>query len=57
MLTWFVAVKFGFGNEDATCAFYPTQEQFHMNVLETNAGFMEFILTADELGLGPSAGC
>jgi len=50
-------VEFGFGNEDATCGFYPTQEQFHLNVLESNSGFMEFILTANELGLGKGAGC
>ena len=50
-------VEFGFGNPEATCAFYPTQEQYHLNMLETNSGFMQFILTADEIGLGPSAGC
>ncbi|OAL45470.1 Zn-dependent exopeptidase [Pyrenochaeta sp. DS3sAY3a] len=31
--------------------FYPTSEEFIQNILDTNAGFMEFILTAVEIGL------
>ncbi|KAJ4372940.1 hypothetical protein N0V83_003231 [Neocucurbitaria cava] len=31
--------------------FYPTSAEFIQNILDTNAGFMEFILTADEIGL------
>ncbi|KAF2268076.1 zinc carboxypeptidase A 1 precursor [Lojkania enalia] len=31
--------------------FYPTSEEFIQNILDTNAGFMEFCLTAAEIGL------
>jgi hypothetical protein len=31
--------------------FYPTAEEYVQNIIDTNAGFMEFILTADEIGL------
>ncbi|KAF2832334.1 Zn-dependent exopeptidase [Ophiobolus disseminans] len=31
--------------------FYPTAEEYVQNILDTNAGFMEFILTAVEIGL------
>lgn len=31
--------------------FYPTAEEFVQNIIDTNAGFMEFILTAAEIGL------
>ncbi|KAF2123004.1 zinc carboxypeptidase A 1 precursor [Lophiotrema nucula] len=31
--------------------FYPTSAEFIQNILDTNAGFMEFCLTADEIGL------
>ncbi|EMD86355.1 hypothetical protein COCC4DRAFT_135680 [Bipolaris maydis ATCC 48331] len=31
--------------------FYPTAEEFIQNIIDTNAGFMEFILTAAEIGL------
>jgi hypothetical protein len=31
--------------------FYPTAEEYVQNILDTNAGFMEFILTAAEIGL------
>jgi murein tripeptide amidase MpaA len=51
------AVEFGFGNEEADCPFYPTEEQYHLNLLETNAGFMEFLLAAGEIGLGEKGGC
>jgi len=50
-------VEFGFGNEEASCAFYPTAEQYKLNMLETNSAFFEFLLSAKEIGLGPSAGC
>ncbi|KAF2023361.1 Zn-dependent exopeptidase [Setomelanomma holmii] len=31
--------------------FYPSSEEYVQNIVDTNAGFMEFILTADEIGL------
>ena len=31
--------------------FYPSAEEYVQNILDTNSGFMEFILTADEIGL------
>jgi len=31
--------------------FYPTAAEYVQNIIDTNAGFMEFILTADEIGL------
>lgn len=31
--------------------FYPTSEEYIQNILDTNAGFMEFVLTATEIGL------
>ncbi|KAL6707316.1 hypothetical protein ACN47E_004304 [Coniothyrium glycines] len=31
--------------------FYPTSDEYVQNIIDTNAGFMEFILTADEIGL------
>ncbi|KAF1848984.1 zinc carboxypeptidase A 1 precursor [Cucurbitaria berberidis CBS 394.84] len=31
--------------------FYPTSAEFIQNIIDTNSGFMEFILTADEIGL------
>lgn len=31
--------------------FYPTSQEYIQNIIDTNAGFMEFILTADEIGL------
>jgi murein tripeptide amidase MpaA len=31
--------------------FYPTAEEYVQNILDTNAGFMEFILNAAEIGL------
>jgi len=31
--------------------FYPTAEEYVQNIIDTNAGFMEFVLTADEIGL------
>ncbi|CAL3963140.1 unnamed protein product [Diplocarpon coronariae] len=44
-------VEFGFGNDDASCPFYPTQEQHNMNIQEIEAGFMELMLAAVEYGL------
>jgi hypothetical protein len=31
--------------------FYPTAEEYVANILDTNAGFMEFILAANGIGL------
>ncbi|KAF1972071.1 Zn-dependent exopeptidase [Bimuria novae-zelandiae CBS 107.79] len=31
--------------------FYPTADEYIQNILDTNAGFMEFVLTAIEIGL------
>ncbi|KAE8869624.1 hypothetical protein PTNB73_04677 [Pyrenophora teres f. teres] len=31
--------------------FYPTSEEYVQNILDTNAGFMEFVLAATEIGL------
>ncbi|KAG9234008.1 zinc carboxypeptidase [Amylocarpus encephaloides] len=50
-------LEFGFGNQDASCPFYPTQEQYHQNVLETSSGFMEFLLAAEQIGLGDRGSC
>ncbi|PBP21208.1 hypothetical protein BUE80_DR007754 [Diplocarpon rosae] len=44
-------VEFGFGNDGASCPFYPTQEQHNANVAEIGAGFMELLLAAVEYGL------
>ncbi|KAF1358563.1 zinc carboxypeptidase A 1 precursor [Lizonia empirigonia] len=38
--------KFGYPTN-----FYPTAEEYVQNIIDTNAGFMEFILIADEIGL------
>lgn len=48
-------VEFGFGNSGASCGFYPTQAQFKNNILETNAGFMEMLLSAQSIGLNGTA--
>lgn len=51
-------LEFGFGNAQVpACPFYPTPEQYHQHLLETNSGFMEFLLAASEIGLGPEATC
>ncbi|KAK0123750.1 hypothetical protein ONS95_008757 [Cadophora gregata] len=50
-------VEFGFGNREASCAFYPTPEQYRQNMLETSAGFMEFLLSAEMIGLGDRGSC
>ncbi|KAI1266494.1 zinc carboxypeptidase [Xylariaceae sp. FL1019] len=44
-------VEFGFGNDEASCPFYPTEEQYILNLQETNAGFMEFLLAATDIEL------
>ncbi|KAK8122224.1 zinc carboxypeptidase [Apiospora sp. TS-2023a] len=50
-------VEFGFGNENASCPFYPTAEQYHLNMLETGAGYMEFLMAGTEIGLGNEVAC
>jgi hypothetical protein len=49
--------EFGFGNELASCPFYPTEEEYRLNMLEANAGMMEFILSARQMGLGDPVKC
>ncbi|KAI0408317.1 zinc carboxypeptidase [Xylaria palmicola] len=44
-------VEFGFGNNQASCPFYPTAAQYTSILQETNAGFMEFLLAASDIGL------
>ncbi|KAI0904970.1 zinc carboxypeptidase [Ustulina deusta] len=44
-------VEFGFGNSQASCPFYPTAAQYTSSLQETNAGFMEFLLAAVDIGL------
>ncbi|KAI0869846.1 zinc carboxypeptidase [Hypoxylon argillaceum] len=44
-------IEFGFGNNAASCPFYPTDAQYTSNLQETNAGFMDFILGAIAVGL------
>ncbi|KAF7545552.1 hypothetical protein G7Z17_g9077 [Cylindrodendrum hubeiense] len=50
-------IEFGFGGPDIYCSFYPSVDQFHDSILETGAGFMEFLLTASQEGLGSSREC
>ncbi|KAH7134143.1 hypothetical protein EDB81DRAFT_92461 [Dactylonectria macrodidyma] len=50
-------VEFGFGNEEATCPFYPTVDQYNSNIKATSAGFMELLLAAVDLGLGDKQTC
>jgi hypothetical protein len=40
-------MKFGYSKN----FFFPMAEEYMQNVLDTNAGFMEFILTPTEIGL------
>ncbi|TGJ79564.1 hypothetical protein E0Z10_g9212 [Xylaria hypoxylon] len=44
-------VEFGFGNSASSCPFYPTDAQYTSNLQETNAGFIEFLLAAADIGL------
>ncbi|KAI5918705.1 hypothetical protein F4810DRAFT_558542 [Camillea tinctor] len=44
-------IEFGFGNNAASCPFYPSDSQYLLNLQETNAGFMEFLLAASRVGL------
>lgn len=44
-------IEFGFGNNGASCPFYPTVSQYNTNIKATGAGFMEFLLAAADLGL------
>lgn len=50
-------IEFGFGNSQASCAFYPTAEIYRLNLLETGAAFMEFLLAATDIGLGEEGTC
>lgn len=50
-------VEFGFGNNAASCPFYPTVAQYNSNLKATSAGFMELLLAAVELGLGDATQC
>ncbi|RFU74454.1 carboxypeptidase a [Trichoderma arundinaceum] len=50
-------VEFGFGNNAASCPFYPTVSQFNSNLRATSAGFMELLLSATEVGLGDATTC
>ncbi|KAI0006721.1 hypothetical protein F4779DRAFT_595078 [Xylariaceae sp. FL0662B] len=50
-------VEFGFGNREASCPFYPTEDEYILNMQETNAGFMEFLLAAADIGLGDQQTC
>ncbi|EJT76459.1 peptidase M14 [Gaeumannomyces tritici R3-111a-1] len=45
-------LEFGFGNSQASCPFYPTPEQYRLNMLEVSAGLMEWVLAAEEIGVG-----
>ncbi|KAH6983797.1 hypothetical protein EDB80DRAFT_824106 [Ilyonectria destructans] len=50
-------VEFGFGNSVASYPFYPSVSQYNSNLKATSAGFMEFLLSAVELGLGDVPTC
>jgi hypothetical protein len=50
-------LEFGFGNDAASCPFYPTAEQYRLNLLETGAGFMEFLLASAEIDKADGSGC
>lgn len=50
-------IEFGFGNNAASCPFYPTAAQHNMNIQEIEAGFMEMLLAASDLGLGDAVAC
>lgn len=48
-------VEFGFGSSISSCPFYPTVAQYNTNLREIAAGFMETLLAAVELDLGPGS--
>ncbi|TVY82085.1 Zinc carboxypeptidase A [Lachnellula suecica] len=50
-------IEFGFGNNAASCPFYPTQAQHNYNLQEIGAGFMEALLAAAAIGLGDATVC
>jgi hypothetical protein len=52
-------MEFGFGNalDPDNCDFYPTEDQYRRSLLETGAGFMEFLLGAAQVGLGGPSNC
>jgi len=50
-------IEFGFGNNAASCPFYPTQAQHNSNIKEIGAGFMEMLLAGNDLGLGDKTVC
>ncbi|KAI8635550.1 zinc carboxypeptidase [Xylariaceae sp. FL1651] len=50
-LVYGYTVEFGFGSNQASCPFYPTDSQFTSSLQETNAGFIEFLLAASDVGL------
>ncbi|KAL7783642.1 Zn-dependent exopeptidase [Trichoderma ceciliae] len=50
-------VEFGFANNALSCPFYPTVSQYNANLKATSAGFMELLLSANELGLGDATAC
>jgi hypothetical protein len=50
-------IEFGFGNNAASCPFYPTQAQHNQNIQEIEAGFMETLLAASDIGLGDPTAC
>jgi hypothetical protein len=37
-------IEFGFGNNAASCPFYPTDAQYTSNLQETNAGFSKYLI-------------
>ncbi|KAI9650856.1 hypothetical protein NHQ30_000891 [Ciborinia camelliae] len=50
-------VEFGFGNQAASCPFYPTKSQHNNNMAEIGAGYMELLLSAVKEGLGDAKTC
>lgn len=50
-------IEFGFGNNAASCPFYPTVAQYNANIRATSAAFMELLLAGGELGLGDKTTC
>ncbi|KAH9908860.1 hypothetical protein F4778DRAFT_200589 [Xylariomycetidae sp. FL2044] len=56
-LVYGYTVEFGFGNNAASCPFYPSDSQYIQNLQETNAGLMQFLLSASQIGLGDAQAC